>query len=47
MDSDKSRLTDVEPLYDSNMNLVAWIEPGRHIWDANMDRAAFIPGNHA
>jgi hypothetical protein len=27
----------VKPLFDSNCDLVGWIAPGQHIWDANME----------
>ncbi len=37
----------MEPLYDSNVDLVGWIEPGWHIWDTNMDWVAYISGGHA
>jgi hypothetical protein len=37
----------MEPLYESNVNLVGWIEPGWHIWDTNMDWVAYISGGHA
>lgn len=37
----------MEPLYDANVNLVGWIEPGHHIFDTNMNWLAYVAGDHA
>jgi hypothetical protein len=37
----------MEPLYDVNVNLVGWIDPGQHIFDTNLDWAAYVSGGDA
>jgi hypothetical protein len=34
-------------LYDSNVELAGWLDPGRHIFDTNMNWVAYISGGHA
>lgn len=34
-------------LFDKDCDLVGWIEPGRHIFNTDMEWAAYIAGGHA
>jgi len=34
-------------LFDKDCNLVAWIEPGKHIFDVEMNWIAYIANGHA
>lgn len=35
------------PLFDNECNLVGWMDPGKHIFDTDMDWVAFIANGHA
>lgn len=37
----------MEPLFDKNCELVAWIDPLNHIFDTEMKWIAYISGGHA
>lgn len=35
------------PLFDKDSELVGWMDPGKHIFDQNMNWVAYISHNHA
>jgi len=35
------------PLFDQDCELMAWIEPGRHIFDSDMNWIAYLANNQA
>ena len=37
----------LKPLFDRNCELIGWIEPGKHIFNCNMDWIAYISRGHA
>ena len=37
----------LKPLFDKNSELIGWIEPGKHIFNHNMDWIAYISRGHA
>ncbi len=34
-------------MFDRNSDLVGWMDPGRHIWDTDVNWIAYIAGGHA
>ena len=37
----------LKPLFDRNCELIGWIEPGKHIFNCNMDWIAYISRGHS
>ena len=37
----------LKPLFDKDSELVAWIDPDKHIFDTDMDWVAYISNGHA
>ena len=35
------------PLFDKNCELIAWIDPGRHIFNSDMEWISYISSDHA
>ncbi|WP_419183297.1 4-fold beta flower protein [Pseudomonas monteilii] len=34
------------PLFDQNCELIGWMDPGRHIFDTDMNWIAYLSSNH-